>query len=267
MTPSKTHKIYPTIGAAFVLIITFHYLGWLRRYENLIINFSVPILSDAHGLSIQMGNNYQFFKNRSDFIKAYNDCSITSEKTVLLASEVTQLTTENSKLRTQLNYFQGKQAGHVLAEIVGREILDTDQTIIINRGGNDGIKINDPVVVDDGILIGKIIKIQDTISIVRLLNDNSTRIASTILNHDRSLGVVEGGFGISLKMNLIPRDEIILANDQVVTSGLETSTPRGLLIGSVTEIENEPYKPFQQAIITPATNFSKLTLVSVLLTQ
>lgn len=258
---------YLAAGLFFVLFILMHYLGWTRRYEDMIRNFTVPILSDIHGISIQTGSNYQFFKNRADFIRAYNECSINSEKYALLTSQISRLTDENSELRTQLNYFQGKGTKHLLANIVGREILGTEQTIIIDRGRNDGISLNDPVLVAEGILIGKIIKIENTISIVRLLNDNSSRIGATLLNHNKSIGVVEGGFGISLKMNLIPRDEIVLVNDQVITSGLETSTPRGLLIGSIAEVENEPYKPFQQAIISPATDFGRLTFVSVLLTH
>lgn len=267
MPQGMTRKTYLTVGIFFALIIVLHYLGWLKKIENSIINFTIPILSDVHGISIQIGDNYQFFKNRTDFFKAFNECSSEADKYALLTSQLVRLSDENSELKTQLNYFQNKPIKHILAEIVGKEIIDTDQTVIIDRGRNDGIKINDPVVVGEGILIGKIIKTDDTISIVRLLNDNSSRIGSTILNRDKSLGVVEGGFGISLKMNLIPRDEVVLVNDQVITSGLETSTPRGLLIGSIAEIENEPYKPFQQAIISPATNFGRLTSVSVLLTQ
>lgn len=267
MISGKTRKIYLAVGAVFVLILILHYLGWSQKFETEVRNLTVPILGGAHGLSIQMGDNYQFFKNRDDFIKAYNECNTDAEKNQLLSSQITQLSAENSELRTQLNYFEKKSIDHLLADVVGREIIGTDQTIIIDRGFRDGIRLSDPVVVEDGILIGKIIKTDETISIVRLLNDNSSRIGATILNRDKSLGVVEGGFGISLRMSLIPRDEVVLVNDQIISSGLETSTPRGLLIGNVAEIENEPYKPFQQAVITPATDFSKLTEVSVLLTQ
>ena len=206
MINPKTRKIYLAVGAVFILIVVFHNLGWLRRYETWLRNFAVPVLGEVNGLSIQMGNNYQFFKNRGDFIKAYNECSIAAEKYAILTSQLTQLSAENSELQTQLNYFKKNQVKHILAEVVGKEVLGAGQTIIINRGKNDGIAINNPVVADAGILIGKIIKVEDTISIVRLLNDNSSRIGSTILNHDKSLGVVEGGFGISLKMSLIPRD-------------------------------------------------------------
>ncbi|MEK7625680.1 MAG: hypothetical protein AAB467_05040, partial [Patescibacteria group bacterium] len=127
-SPMKKNR-YLAAGLFFVLFILMHYLGWTRRYEDMIRNFTVPILSDIHGISIQTGSNYQFFKNRADFIRAYNECSINSEKYALLTSQISRLTDENSELRTQLNYFQGKGAKHLLANIVGREILGTEQTI------------------------------------------------------------------------------------------------------------------------------------------
>ena len=55
--------------------------------------------------------------------------------------------------------------------------------------------------------------------------------------------------------------------DQIITSGLEQSIPRGLLIGEVAVAENEAYQPFQQAVLTTATDLSKLTIVSVLLSN
>ena len=41
--------------------------------------------------------------------------------------------------------------------------------------------------------------------------------------------------------------------------------PYGLLIGTVAVVENEAYKPFQQAVLNPATDLSHLTLVTVLI--
>lgn len=263
----KDQKIYLSIGVVFIFTIVLHFFRVLRPIEDGVRNITVPILGRVHGISINVGNNYQFFKNRSDFIAAYEECSAGAQKNDILISNVKMLTDENIELKKQLHYFDKKTINHVLANVVGREILSTEQSVIIDRGAKDGISIDDPVIVQDGILVGKVAKVNDTISVVRLLNDNTSRVGATILNKDKSLGVVEGGFGISLKMSLIPRDETILVGDQIVASGLETSTPRGLLVGSVAEIENEPYKPFQQAIITPATDLSKLTVVSVLLTK
>jgi rod shape-determining protein MreC len=112
-------------------------------------------------------------------------------------------------------------------------------------------------------MIGKIIQVERDISVARLVNDNQSSVGATMLNRDRSLGVVEGGFGISLQMNLIPRDEVVQIGDSIVTSGLEEFIPRGLVLGTVASIENEAYKPFQKAIVTPGVDLSKLTIVSI----
>jgi rod shape-determining protein MreC len=268
MPSDKDRKIYLSVGAVLLFTVVLHYIGWLLPVEQAIQGSVLPILGRVHGFSVEIGNNYQFFKDRNEFISAYQTCLKNTEKNDVLSAEVKQLTDENTELRSQLNYLsKSTSTQHILANVVGREILSTEQTVIIDRGADDGIKVGDPVIVESGVLVGKIVKSDPKVSVARLLNDNTSRIGATVLNHDKSLGVVEGGFGISLKMNLIPRDEIVLVGDQVISSGLETSTPRGLLIGSVAEVENEPYKPFQQAVISPATDLSKLTAVSVLLTK
>jgi rod shape-determining protein MreC len=265
MGQNRENKIYLSVGAVFLIFIIFHYLGWLSKFENQIRATGLPILGTINGFSIKLGDNYQFFKNRDEFITAYEKNISNQQMTETLTADVKRFSEENSELKRQLNYFQKNSYGHLLANVVGRELASSDQVVIIDRGTDDGISEGDPVVVGNGILIGKIFKVEKTISFVRLLNDNVSRVGSTILNHDKSLGVIEGGFGISLKMNLIPRDEVILVNDQVVTSGLENKTPRGLLIGNIAEVENEPYKPFQQAVVSPATDYSKISVVSVLI--
>ena len=101
-------------------------------------------------------------------------------------------------------------------------------------------------------------------ALIQLLNDNNTKIAATIFNAQNSIGVVEGGYGLSIKMKLIPRNEIVMVGDRVITSGLELDIPRGLLIGEVEVTENEPYQPFQTAIITPVADLTNISLISII---
>jgi len=249
------------------LLIALHYIGWLVPVEKFVRSSTIPLIGQAHTFSVQVGDNYQFFKDRESFLKAYGECSKNTEELGSAQANIKMLTQENDELKKQLNFIKKQKTPSVLAEVVGKELLSTDQTIIINRGSEDGILPDQPAIVGEGILIGKVIKVEKDISIIRLINDNQSRIGATILSNDHSIGVVEGGYGISLKMTLIPRDEIVLVGDQVVSSGLEMNIPRGLLIGTIAVVENEAYKPFQQAILSPSTDLSKLTIVSVLSTD
>lgn len=267
MQNGKDQKIYLSVGMVFLLLIGMHYLGWINAVEDYIQKSTVPFLGRMYGLSIKVGNDYHFFKDRSSFYTAYEECVSKSQNNDYHLEQIKLLTEENTELKKQLNYVQKNPINHVLANVIGKEVGSTNQTFIIDKGSSDGIKVDNPIIVGEGILIGKVAKVHENISIIRLLNDNQSRIGASIINQTKSQGVVEGGFGISLRMNLIPRDEIVVVGDQIITSGLEMSIPRGLLIGTVAVVENEPYKPFQQAILTPGTDLNKITVVTILLTQ
>lgn len=264
-TPSRT--TYVALGIVFAVIVLSHLLGWLQPVERALRSLIAPALGSAHSLSIQVGDSYRFFKDKNEFITAYQDLVSTTQKQLTEHAELVLVRDENIELRKQLNFENKNTYILVPAEVIGHDIESIDQTILLSRGSDDGVAIGLPVVVGEGILIGKIIKVDSDTSVVRLVNDNQSRVGATILNRTKSLGVVEGGFGISLQMNLIPRDEIVQVGDSVVTSGLEKNLPRGLVLGTIASIQNEAYKPFQEAILTPGVDVGRLTLVSVLKLQ
>jgi rod shape-determining protein MreC len=123
-----------------------------------------------------------------------------------------------------------------------------------------------PAIAGKGIIIGKVIRTNEHSSHIRLVNDSLSRVEATTLNHDQTIGVVEGGFGISLQMKFVPRSEVIRVNQQVITSGREPGIPRGLLLGTVTTVENEAYQGFQRVTLSPNIDLSKLSFVSIILT-
>jgi rod shape-determining protein MreC len=262
---SRTY--YFVVGAIFFLLLIFHFTGLFLPIENRLRELFIPYFKDIHGISVSVKNNFEFFSDRQSFFTAYDKCIIENDNAAAIQTKLTLAEEENTELRRQLNYFQKNNVAHVLVTVVGKELLNAKQSIIVDGGKKSGLVVGDPVVAGDGILIGKISIVNENTALVQLLNDNESRVGAMVLNKDKSQGVIEGGFGISLQMNLVPRDETIMAGDRVVTSGLELTVPRGLYIGTIAAVENEPYKPFQQAIITPATNFDKLQIVSVLLTN
>lgn len=264
MAGSPNHKTYFALGVVFVLIMVTHWLGWLLPVERGLRSLVAPALGQAHSLSIEVGDNYRFFKNKDEFIKSYQDLVLSTQNQMVQKAELHLLKEENSELQKQLNFKKKNNYTFILSEVIGRDIESIDQTVLLNRGSGDGVALNLPVIAGEGILVGKIIKVDVDTSVVRLVNDNQSRVGAAIINRNKSLGVVEGGFGISLQMNLIPRDEIVQVGDIVVTSGLEKTLPRGLVLGTVASIQNEAYKPFQEAVLTSGIDLGKLTIVSVI---
>ncbi len=179
-------------------------------------------------------------------------------------TKIRVLEEENSSLREQLKFFAGTQK-HVGADVIGRDLDPLGTTIIINQGARAGIELNRPVIVGNGLLIGKIARVNETTSVVRLLSDFESSVGATVANREKSLGVVEGGFGLAVRLDLIPQNEVIKPGDAVITSGLEAEIPRGLMIGTVEVIEKKPQEPFQQAVLKPAADLHSINAVSVIL--
>lgn len=181
------------------------------------------------------------------------------------AVRLAQLEEENTELRRQMNFFATSTYRHVGADVIGRSLQPVGTSLFINRGARDGIAERNPVVAAHGVLVGTIARVDERTSLVRLLTDDQSKVAATLVNKDKSLGLIEGGYDISVRMNFIPQNEAVRVGDHVVTSGLEDNMPRGLLIGDVAAVVKEAYQPFQYAIVNPAVSLTHLTEVSVII--
>lgn len=179
-------------------------------------------------------------------------------------AEIALLLEENKELRAQLGFLSQKPYRHVGADVIGKTLDPVGNVVMIDRGEGDGIRPGNPVVAGDGIIVGKVVRAEDRRAHVALLHDPESRLAATVVSADKSIGLVEGGFGVSVRMNYIPQNERVNIGDMVVTSGLEPGIPRGLLIGTVAAVEKEAYQPFQRAVITPERALDKITVVSVI---
>ncbi|HRY36299.1 MAG TPA: rod shape-determining protein MreC [Candidatus Magasanikbacteria bacterium] len=267
MRKSNWQKTTILIGGIILFLVFFNYLGWFDFGKKVLRQLFVPFIRQSGDFSVKIKDDYEFFQNREQFFNAYRAAQLSLQKKDENEAKLKLLEEENSELKKQLGFKDKTHYNVVLTKVIGNNLEGTEKTIIIDRGENEGIKVGDPAVVDEGVLVGKVIKTEKDISIIRLLSDNQSKVASTIINREKSLGVVEGGYGLSVKMNFIPRNEVVQIGDLVVTSGLEEDTPRGLLIGKVAAIENEAYQPFQQAILTPSADYNRFVYISIILTQ
>ncbi len=265
MRKSNVQKATFAVGGIILFLVFFNYLGWLNFAKKSLRQIFIPFIRQSGEFSVKIKDDYEFFQNREQFFNAYRVAQLTLQKRDENEAKLKLLEEENMELKRMLNFKEKNKYEILLTKVIGNNLEGTEKTIIIDRGENEGIKIGDPAVIEEGILIGKVIKTEKDISIVRLLSDNQSKVATTIINREKSLGVVEGGYGLSVRMNFIPRNETVKIGDLVVTSGLEQDTPRGLLIGKVAAIENEAYQPFQQAILTPSADYTRFIYIGIVL--
>ncbi len=257
-------RTFLSISAILAIAIIFHFLGWLHPIEQFVRHIMDPSSQALYTISIQIEENEETFTSIDNLTQAYREAKKQLNESTIDHTARQLLEQENEELRAQLRFLEQKKYTSVGAEVIGKNIEPLGNTIVINRGETDGIKKGNSVITGEGIIVGRVMRVETATAIVQLINDHQSKLIATTLNKEKSIGVVEGGFGISVRLNFVPQNETLHIGDIIVTSGLDEGIPRGLLIGTVEAVEKEAYQPFQRAIITPTAALDKLSLVSII---
>jgi len=180
--------------------------------------------------------------------------------------ELQDIKKENERLSALLEYksSHSEQYRLIAAQVIGREPTNWYQTVIINQGSNDGIRTDMPVITPAG-LVGRIIAVTPNTSEVLLLIDNESAVGARILETRITPGVVQGaGQSKMLEMIHLSHDESINVGNTVITSGFSSIFPKGLLIGTVEEVEVDSNTLTKTAYIKPFVDFDRLEEVMII---
>ena len=174
------------------------------------------------------------------------------------------LVAENEALKSALDYRERATDRLVVSRVISETDNDVLHGLIIDRGSADGLQVGQPVIVGDGLLVGKIFSVRQQSATVMLLSDSRSRLAVTLQNGTDTMGVLEGDRGLAMRVNLIPQTEPVTPGNVVVTSGLEPQVRRGLVVGTVDKVESATQDPFQSAVVEPFDQAAHLTYVQVI---
>ncbi len=263
MTPVARSRLIILIAAAGGLLFFLHLLGATTNAEA----WTLRKLSGQEAKLAEAGRSLRATISapfRINTVLKEND-ALRSENAAL-SVEVARLTTvqeENEELEKLLGYAKQLKKPPIVARVLARTPEAGTHTILLDRGTDDGIAPDMPVVASDGVLIGKIFKAERTTSIALLLTDTRSRVGASVQNSVRTQGVVQGKRGLSLEMRLIPQNEELTTGDMIITSGIEPMTPRGLLIGRITGVETQEKSPFKTATIASPIALDRLDVVAI----
>lgn len=258
-------KTLIAIVFVIVLVIGIQRLGWFDFLGNGFRSIGMMVARPFYHMRISMHEFFQKRKLKDTWYVEWEHAQKQLQLNMVDRGALALLQDENKQMKEQLNFFSFHLSfSHVGAEVVSRTVDPLGTTVIINKGTEYGIKVGNPVIVNDGILVGLVLHTYNHSSVVRLLSDSESKIGATAMNEEKSIGLVEGGYGLGIRMNYIPQNEIITPGTIIMTSGLTEDVPRGLVMGIVEVVEKQPHEPFQQAVLKSAADLSHITLVSVI---
>ncbi len=183
---------------------------------------------------------------------------------VNLADEVNQLREarlENIRLRSMLALKESSTVSLTPAKIIGKNLNLLRNTITLNIGENDGVKIGNPIVTGEG-LVGRIIGASGGYSIAQLVL-NVDFHASAKVQRSRVDGIIAWD-GKTLLLKEVAKSLDVKEGDAVITSEYSNAFPPGIKIGIVSKITDIPNSLFKKIEVIPTVNFTMTEEVYVM---
>lgn len=152
------------------------------------------------------------------------------------------------------------------ANIIGTDTADPFSSLIIDKGSGDGVSVNDPVVYGN-YLIGVVRRVNESYSVVETILNPAVNI-SAIESKTRETAYVTTNTAQSAAGKCIlaglERSTAVSPGGIVITSGIGGIYPKGLIIGTVSQICQSEYDISSYAVINPGADVDSIEDVFII---
>lgn len=246
-----------------VLIIIFFAVLNLFNFANEVKNFfylaSAPIQITFWGAGDRVSDFFEAITRAENLKKENEKLEFKIKELFAEMVMLRELKKENQVLREALDIGLQKEFKMVFAQITGKDIAQ--DSVLINKGLEDGISKDMPVVTQHRILVGRISNVYDNFSRIMLISNKESAFS---VNIQDTKAIARGRGAAQLLLDFVPHNVKIREGDKVVTTALEGIFPKGLLIGYLKNIKRLDVEPFQQAEIQLAVDIKELRYVFVI---
>lgn len=271
----KNQRRIPNRLMLIILLVLCLVLLGIERFTD----FKGPLrfIANYTIVPMQKGISYtgMWMSDVSDNFETLKDMK---KKNKELQDKVDELTVDNTRLRQEQyelerlrelykldeNYSDYEKVG---AHVVANNGSNWFSDFTIDKGSNDGIKVNCNVMAGSG-LVGIVTEVGPDYAHVRAIIDDASNVSAMILSTSDTC-MVRGDLSLMsdgrLRFEkLANNDNVVEVGEQVVTSHVSNRFVQGLFIGYVSDIEVDSNNLTRSGYITPAVDFSKLQEVLVI---
>ena len=218
----------------------------------------------------------RWFSDKSDQLLELRDVLDENQR---LKEEVDKLTIENTRFqqeRYELNELRELLAldkeysdyEKIGAQVISRDSSNWFSSFVINKGSNDGIKVNCNVMAGSG-LVGRVTDVGPNYAKVTSIIEDNNNTSGMLLSTGDHL-VVTGDLtmmpeGMIAFGKLVDRSDRAAVGDKIVTSNISDNYLPGILIGYISQIETDANNLTKSGTLTTAVDFEHLQDVLVIL--
>ncbi|MBC2770105.1 rod shape-determining protein MreC [Pusillimonas minor] len=183
-----------------------------------------------------------------------------------LASHSAQLATENQQLRRLLSVTELGQQRSIAVEVLYEPANAFNHHLIFNKGSTSGIAPGMPVI-DEGGVVGQVIRVTPFTSEAALLTDDKVSVPVQVVRNGLRLIAFGGNPEGKVEVRYLMANADIQPGDTLVTSGIGGLFPAGLAVGRIDEVKHDTVSGFAVALVTPSSHPERYRHFLVLSTE
>ena len=168
----------------------------------------------------------QLFLNKKLEVLSQENLKLNLENQILSSNKI-----ENERLRNLLKFRDRNEFDFIGADILSKGMNSNMASVLLNRGLNDGVKNNNPVLSSRGVA-GKIILVADNYSEVQLVSDIDFRLSVKIMPSETE-GIMRWIANDTCEIVEVQTTSDVQIGDIVLTSNLSIYFPPNLPVGEV----------------------------------
>ena len=239
----------------FLVILVIIFISFFVIFQGPIRSFFYSISQPLqHSLWIKGMENSKFWQGifEAKTLKDQNE-KIKKENQILLkrVHEIGNLKKENKRLRQALSLDLEKDFQLLETQVLSKNI--DDDSVIINKGSQDGVKEKMILINYQKVFVGQVEKVYKNSSRVLLLTNPKMKFSVKVEDTDIKALVLGEDYG-RLKLDLIPKEKKLINGALLTTIESSTNLVSNLLVGKINKIEKNDLNPFQTAQVTPFFN-------------
>ena len=225
-----------TVLFSFFLMYLDNNLYILEKFKKNLTSTSIFFFETVSLENKKIIDQYVNFKSRKELI---SEIELLEKNNLLLKSMVSSqsiLLIDINNLRSLTGLKKNSKQEIIIGEVVVYAPSATSKQFIINKGLKNGIEIGQPVLSDHG-LLGQIINVNETNSVVSLISDSNQLVPVQIMRTG-NLSVLKGtGDNNELELIYVSNKDDVIEGDMIVTSGIDEIYPSGLPVARVKKVK------------------------------
>ncbi len=249
-------KFLRSLGLGLLIAVFFALFGFFAPtiLSGFFVRLATPAWNLGNALSSETWTSTQFWRSKIALVEENKALKVSLEEARLKEVAYETLKDENNTLKE--SFGRELPQGFILAGVLARPPQIPYDTLLVDVGQKDGVRVGDSAFAADSIVLGTIIEVYESQSKIELYSNAARKTPAFISGTNMSV-LLQGRGGGDFEI-VLPRESPITEDDVFVVAGIE-----GFTVAQVKTIDGKSTDSFQNVLAESPVNTLLLRFVTI----